>query len=103
MALELLDKVREAEENAARTVSEAQAQAREMIKGVEEACLNREREENAALRQMYQTELEKKRVAIAEEIAGRSKQNETLREKLRELGRANIPAAASMIFERITE
>ena len=103
MALELLEKVRAAEGEATRIMSEAQSQAREMLKAVEEACLNREREENAALRQMYQSEIEKNRKQIAEGIAEHSRQEEKQREKLLELGRANIPAAAAMIFERITE
>ena len=103
MALELLEKVRAAENEAAKTVSEAQAQAREMIKGVEEACLNREREENAGLRLMYQNELERRKTDIAAGISAREHSDLAEREKLLKAGRSQIPAAAAMIFERITE
>lgn len=103
MALELLEKVRAAEGEAARTLSEAQSQAREMTKAVEEACLNREREENAGLRQMYQNEIERRRADIAAEISEKASGERTEREKLLKAGREHIPEAAAMIFERITE
>lgn len=103
MALELLEKVRAAEGEAARIMSEAQSQAREMLKAVEEACLNREREENAGLRQMYQNEIERRRADIAAEISEKTRGDRTEREKLLKAGREHIPDAAAMIFERITE
>ena len=101
MALEMLEKVREAERIAAERFSAAQNEAREIVKGVEEACLEGERSENAEIRVLYQQEMEKAEKAVKAELDGLQKEKLAAREKMAERGRANMPQASALIFERI--
>ena len=101
MALEMLEKVREAEKNAAERFTAAQNEAREIIKGVEEACLESERRENAEIRILYQQKMEQAEKAVKAELDGMQKEKSTARTRMAERSRANIPQASALIFERI--
>ena len=103
MALEMLEKIREAEKQASEVTASAQSEAREMIKSVQEACLEREHQENANLRTLYQDGMEQAERNAKRAIDEERLQNDREIQQMIDNGRTNILQAAEMIFERIVE
>lgn len=101
MALEVLNKIREAEAEALRLTQEAQQDAREMISAAERNCRDREREADQAGAALKQELIDKKRHEVKAQIgAAREKLTESRKKQL-EAARALLPQAADYIISQV--
>lgn len=101
MSQDLFEKVRSAEESAAEIISQAQHQAREMIKKAQADCLKAERDQAQEQRALYQSILDTARVHVEDELSlERQEQRGAVNEQLSE-AEDRLDAAATLIFERI--
>jgi len=101
MAIKLLDDIHAAEDAAEQLVHDAQHEAREMVKGTQEAVLANERDAAARLREEYQKILAEKRAAVEEDIRKNANDKQKAAEALAEKAREKLPDAAKAIFERV--
>ncbi len=101
MALELMEQIKAAELKADNERQRAQREGREVVKAVEEACLDQERTAQQDARQLYQHAMAERRAAVEGEIASHAAQKQEKLAQLTKTAEKNIPAAARLVFERI--
>lgn len=101
MAIELMEEIKAAEVRADNVRAEAQRQSREMIKSVEEACMEHERAAQKDARTIYQDALSEKRTAVEKEIAAQSEKKKRALQDMAKDARKNVQKAAQLVFERI--
>lgn len=101
VALDLLLKIRQAEQEAEKTRQDATHQAREILSGVEEATAAQQRQNAVELRGMVQSILEDARIRTEKEIEKLNAQNEQANDALCASAQARRGQAAQWIFERI--
>ncbi len=101
MSLELLKNIERAEAKADDARAEAQKEARDMLKSVEEACLTQER--NAALehRALAQRILEDAKTTANRRIKEMDAQDAAERERITGAAQVKLDEAAQRIFERV--
>ena len=101
MALELMEQIKAAELKAETERQRAQHEGREIVKSVEEACLEQERAAQQDARQTYQNAMSDQRETVEKEIASHAQEKRASVQKLAAAAQKNIPAAARLVFERI--
>lgn len=101
MAIELMEEIKAAELRAENVRAQAQRESREMIKSVEEACMEHERAAQKDARGIYQDALSKKRAAVEQEIASHAGDKQRELDDMMKQARKNVPSAARLVFERI--
>lgn len=101
MATDLMQRVQEAEHAAEQSRAKAAAEAREIVKAVEEASLARTRQAAVIAREETAHALEEAKNAAQKEIDALARQEEAKRQTLRDAAMAKLDAAASLIYERI--
>lgn len=101
MSLEILQSIEQAEGQAEQVRSKAQREARDMLKGVETACVARERTAAIDHRGLYQQLMEQNRLRVAETLAKQSQELANERAALCKAAEARLDQAATQIFERI--
>lgn len=103
MSVAMLDQVRAAEEKADAIRREAAEQAREIIKGVEEAILEEQRQNNTKLRARYQEKMKENRLAVEAALRARDGEKQRALEALRLQAGQRQQAAARLIVERVMQ
>lgn len=101
MAIQWLEEVRRAEENAEKIRLDAAEQGRDIIKSVEEASVGQERQAATDMRGEYQRRMADKRQEIEAALNARAGGSRQAFDALCEQARARIPAAARIVAERI--
>ena len=101
MAIELMEEIKAAEARADDVRAQAQRESREMIKSVEEACMEHERAAQKDARKIYQDALNAKRAAVEKEIASHSGEKKRALDDMMAKARKNVSSAAQLVFERI--
>ena len=101
MSMTVLGQIEQAEAEAEQIVRDAQLQARDMIKSVEEAGVHQAREAQKALGEEVQRRIEEARVLIGDEIKSLELRRAAEREAMRERARARVQDAGRLVFERI--
>lgn len=103
MSMELLGRVEQAEAQAEAIRAQAQQEAREMIKGVEEACVAGERAAALDQRGMSQRILEDARSTAEKRIEAMAADETASREAMVADAKKKVGAAATLIFKRVVE
>ena len=103
MALSMIGKIEEAEQEAARIVQEARREAGDIVKSVEDAITVEDRQSMRELHEETQGIIEKARVGVLDEIKALEVRRGLEREAVTRAARTNIPEAAKAVFERIVE
>lgn len=101
MAMDLMQRVTEAEQTAEQSRTKAAMEAREIVKAVEEASLARTRQAAVMAREETAHALEEARTAAQKEIDALASKEEAQRQALRDAAMARVDEAASLIYERI--
>lgn len=101
MSLELLQSIEKAEGRAEEIRANAQKEAREMLKGVDEACVSNERAAALDHRAQAQRIAEEARNAASRRIEAMAADEAKAREQVTTAARAKLDAAANLIFERV--
>ena len=101
MALELLNRIRAAEKDAEDKRAEALHDGREMVKAVEDACREAERENARGASALYQQGMEKWRAQTEKSIQDSNPAWEKELQGIISRAEENLPAAARLIAERI--
>lgn len=103
MANDLMERIQQAERGAEQQRAQAALEAREILKGVEEASLASQRDAQAQGRELAAQKLEQAQAAIDQEIQGQQAQSTAARETERAAAQQRVDQAAAWIFERIVE
>ena len=103
MAVALLEQVRAAEEKADAIRRKAADQARDMLKGVQEATQEENRQYAAELRARYQDKMGEARQAAEEAIRSRSGEKEQALEEMKRSAQQREEKAAALIVERVMQ
>lgn len=103
MSLELLQSIEKAELGAEAIRADAQKEAREILKAVEEACTQNERTAAIDQRAMAQRVLEDARLAATKHIEVAAAKDKDARDAVVAAARQKLDAAANLIFERVVE
>ena len=103
MAVALLEQVRAAEEKADAIRREAADQARDMLKGVQEATQEENRQYAAELRARYQDKMSEARQAAEEAIRSRSGEKQQALEEMKRSAQQREEKAAALIVERVMQ
>jgi vacuolar-type H+-ATPase subunit H len=101
MALELMEQIKAAELKADNERARAQRDGREIVKSVEEACLEQERAAQQDARQLYQQAMSETRGGVEKEIASHGAQKRSAAASMTAAAEKNVAAAARLVFERI--
>ncbi len=101
LSIELLTKVEKAEAEAEEIRAAAAREARDMLKGAEEAVLAESRAASLAHRELVTQALEQAKLDVEQEIQRTEKQQTSERAAQREQAMARIDRAAAIIFERV--
>ena len=101
MAFDLLLRIRQAEHDADITRQDASYQAREILRGVEEAMAAQQRQSAVELRGMSQSILEEARIKAEKEIDQLARENGKANALLCESAQQKNEQAAQWIVERI--
>ena len=101
MSLELLQNIEKAEARAEEIRAEAQREARDMLKSVEEVCVTNERNAVLEHRALSQGILEEAKEAAGKRIDAMAAKEETSRGQVTDAARQKLDAAANLIFERV--
>ena len=101
MSLKLLQSIQEAEARAEAVRAEAQREAREMLKTVEEVCVGNERQAVLEQRALAQRTLQDAKAAAQRRIAAAALDETAARDALLDAARARLNEAAERIFERV--
>ena len=101
MALDLLNKIRAAEESTEEKRAEAQKEGREIIKGVEEACRLNERSVQTKLNAVYQEGIDELRQKAEGEIETLKPKKAQELEQMVQSAEKKLPEAVKLIAERI--
>ncbi len=101
MSLELLQGIQEAETKADQERGDAQREAREIVKGVTDACLENERRAAVEHRALFQSMLEEKRTQVEQQLAGLAEDKIKAREEMMAGARQHLSDAADFIAKRV--
>lgn len=101
MSLELLKNIEKAESAAEAIRAEAQREARELLKAVEEVTVSNEREAVQENRRLTQRVLEDARETAGRSIDKAAQAEAKKREEIAARARGKIGTAADLIFERV--
>lgn len=101
MAMDLIQRVTEAEHAAEQSRAKAAMEAREIVKAVEEASLARTRQAAVMAREESTHALEEAKAVTQKEIDALARKEEAQRQVLRDAAMARVDDAASLIYERI--
>ncbi len=103
LSLEVLSRIREAEEQAEGEKQDAQREARDMIKSVEAACAAAERAAAVEQRSMYQQLMEGKRQTVLLHLKeSRDAADAQVASEMKQ-AEGRLDQAASLIFERVVK
>lgn len=97
----LLDKIEQAEAQADMIRANAQKEAREMIKAVEEANLSMERQMTKDMHDKASHRLEEAKIATQDEIKALEMRRSSEREALKRTAQAHVSQAGMAVFERV--
>lgn len=103
MSLELLKKIEEAEAKQEASRAEAQKEARDILKSVEEACVSHERDAALEHRALVQRVLEDAKATANRRIEAMAVEQAKEREGVLFAARARIGAAADEIYKRVVQ
>ncbi len=101
MAKELFEAIQSAEESAEAVLREAQHQARDVLKEAETVCVENERAMAHEHRVLYQSILEEKKATVNERIKQQHAEKQKQQDAFVDQARAQLDAAAQIIFERV--
>lgn len=101
MTLEILEKIRQAEQKADEIRQNAVREGRDMIKASQEVAAKEEREAALLCRALYNKELNIKKDSVEKRIASYFDSNAAKRAAIIEAANQNIDKAVSLIIERI--
>ncbi len=101
MSLELLKSIKEAEAQAESGRANAQREAREMIKGVTDACTENERHAAVEHRTLFQNMLEEKKVQVEQQLRQLASGSQKGREELLKSAHKRLNVAADSIVKRV--
>lgn len=101
MSLQLLQRIEQAEAKAEELRQDAQRNARDMLKSVEEACITHEREATLKHRALSRRMLEDAQVKMASHLAQASKEQAALRVQEMASAKLKLKDAVQFIFERV--
>lgn len=101
MPTTLLDQIEQAEQQADNMRAQAQKEARDIIKSVEEANQAMERQQTKEMHEAASHRLEEARVATQDEIKALELRREGEREALKRTAQARVSQAGAAVFERI--
>ncbi len=101
MSVEILKQIEQAEHKAADRYAQAQREARDIIKAVEEACLADERNAQLEHRALSQRVQEDARATAKKQIVELEKAEVLEAEKVTKAAQQRLPEAARLIFERV--
>ena len=101
MSLELLQQIRQAEEQAEAIRTEAARQAREMLKATEGACVQAERAAAVEHRGLYQQLMDAHRRQAEEELSRLARERAEQRRALCEDAETRVAGAAKHIFDSV--
>ncbi len=101
MPMQLMEEISAAEKQAEEQKQKSLQESREMIKSVEEACMEQERAYQQEMRVLYQDEINKKQSVIEKEISSNLDSKKKEIEDMAQKAHLNIDKAASFVFERI--
>ncbi len=103
LSLEVLSRIREAEEQAEGVKQDAQREARDIIKSVEAACAAHERATAVEQRGMYQQLMEGKRQTVLLHLKeSREAADAQVASEMKQ-AEGRLDQAASLIFERVVK
>ena len=103
MAVALLEQVRAAEEKADAIRRKAADQARDMLKGVQEATQEENRQYAAELRARYQDKMGEARQAAEEAIRSRSGEKQQALGEMKRSAQQREEKSAALIVERVMQ
>lgn len=103
MSLDIIKRIEAAETKAEAMRAEAQKEARELLKGVEEACVAGERASASEQRRMAQRVIDDARLVAEKRTQALAKEEATAREQVVAAARQKLDAAAQRIFERTVQ
>ncbi len=101
LSLELLKSVQEAESRAETERTNAQREAREILKGVTDACTENERRAAVEHRALFQSMLEEKKTQVELQLKQLAKGQEQSREAMMSAANKRLSAAADRIVKRV--
>lgn len=101
MSIELLKSIQEAEDKAEAIKSEAQREARDIIKGVDEVITQNKRQAALESRALYQTLLEKERADIQSQIDSEKGERELRKDNLILMANQHMEDAVALIIKKV--
>ena len=101
LSLELLKSIQEAEAQAEAERTNAQREAREMIKGVADACTENERRAAVEHRALFQSILDEKKSQVEKKLVLLAADKEQARNEMMRTAQQRLSMAADRIAERI--
>jgi F0F1-type ATP synthase membrane subunit b/b' len=101
LSLELLKSIQEAEAQAEAERANAQREAREILKGVTEACTENERHAAVEHRALFQSMQDEKKKQVEQKLTQLAAVKEQKRDELMRTVQQRLPMAADRIAERI--
>ena len=101
LSLELLKSIQEAEAQAEAERANAQREAREIIKGVTDACTENERRAAVEHRALFQSIQDEKKKQVEQKLVKLSAAKEQARSEMMRAAKQRLDSAADRIAERI--
>ncbi len=101
MSLELLKSIQEAESQAESERTNAQREAREIIKGVTDACTENERRAAVEHRAFYQSLLDERKAQVELKLKQLASGQELARNEMMQAVKQRLTQAADRIAERV--
>lgn len=101
LSLELLKSIQEAETQAEAERANAQREAREILKGVTDACTENERRAAVENRTLFQSIQDQKKTQVEKKLAQLNLTKEQARSEMLRAAQQRLPMAADRIAERI--
>ena len=101
MSLELLKSIQEAEARAEAERTDAQREAREIIKGVTDACTENERHAAVEHRALFQSILDEKKTQVELELKRLAADQEQVRNEMMNASQQRLSEAVDRIVKRV--
>ncbi len=101
LSLELLKSIQEAEAQAEAERANAQREAREILKGVSDACTENERRAAMEHRVLFQSIQDEKKTQVEQKLMQLATMKEQARNEMMRVAQQRLPMAADKIAERI--
>lgn len=101
LSLELLKSIQEAEAQAESERTNAQREAREILKGVTDACTENERRAAVEHRTLFQGIQDEKKIQVEQKLTKLAAEKELARSEMMRAAQQRLPMAADRIAERI--